>query len=202
MKAAVTSLTRTLAVELAPDNIRVNTIAPDYIATPGLDSPVGQAGTANEDTAALQHRIATPMGRIGTFEDAGGCALFLASNLSSFVTGSTLHPDGGALASAGWFNWPNGGLLEPSAPRRPGPPARRMTGWASGPSETREPAAEAQDCRRAHRVIADVGEDLVGEAAEAVQGSPWWTPRASPGPGRFPDRPAGAGRPAPRRPPA
>ena len=108
MKAAVTGLTRTLAVELAPDNIRVNTIAPDYIATPGLDS---LAGTANEDTAALQHRIATPMGRIGAFEDAGGCALFLASNLSSFVTGSTLHPDGGALASAGWFNWPNEGFL-------------------------------------------------------------------------------------------
>jgi 3-oxoacyl-[acyl-carrier protein] reductase len=108
MKSAVTSLTRTLAVELAPDNIRINTIAPDYIATPGLDS---LAGAANQETSALQHRIATPMGRIGTFEDAGGCALFLASNLSSFVTGTTLHPDGGALASAGWFNWPTEGFL-------------------------------------------------------------------------------------------
>lgn len=109
MKAAVTSLTRTLAVELAPDHIRVNTIAPDFIATPGLDSLAGSA--AHEETSALQHRIATPMGRIGTFEDAGGCALFLASNLSSFVTGTTLHPDGGALASAGWFNWPTEGFL-------------------------------------------------------------------------------------------
>jgi len=109
MKAAVTSLTRTLAVELAPDKIRVNTIAPDYIATPGLDSLAGSA--AHEETSALQHRIGTPMGRIGTFEDAGGCALFLASNLSSFVTGTTLHPDGGALASAGWFNWPTEGFL-------------------------------------------------------------------------------------------
>jgi 3-oxoacyl-[acyl-carrier protein] reductase len=108
MKAAVTSLTRTLAVELAPAHIRVNTIAPDYIATPGLEN---LAGSAPEETAALQHRIATPMGRIGTFEDAGGCALFLASNLSSFVTGTTLHPDGGALASAGWFNWPTEGFL-------------------------------------------------------------------------------------------
>jgi 3-oxoacyl-[acyl-carrier protein] reductase len=108
MKAAVTSLTRTLAVELAPEHIRVNTIAPDYIATPGLEN---LAGSADEETAALQHRIATPMGRIGTFEDAGGCALFLASNLSSFVTGTTLHPDGGALASAGWFNWPTEGFL-------------------------------------------------------------------------------------------
>jgi len=109
MKAAVTSLTRTLAVELAPEHIRVNTIAPDYIATPGLDSLAGSA--AHEETSALQHRIGTPMGRIGTFEDAGGCALFLASNLSSFVTGTTLHPDGGALASAGWFNWPTEGFL-------------------------------------------------------------------------------------------
>jgi 3-oxoacyl-[acyl-carrier protein] reductase len=108
MKSAVTSFTRTLAVELAPDNIRINTIAPDYIATPGLAS---LAGSANQETSALQHRIATPMGRIGTFEDAGGCALFLASNLSSFVTGTTIHPDGGALASAGWFNWPAEGFL-------------------------------------------------------------------------------------------
>ncbi len=108
MKAAVTSFTRTLAVELAPHHIRVNTIAPDYIATPGLES-LAAAGDAK--TAALQHQIATPMGRAGTFEDAGGCALFLASNLSSFVTGTTLHPDGGALASAGWFNWPAEGYL-------------------------------------------------------------------------------------------
>jgi NAD(P)-dependent dehydrogenase (short-subunit alcohol dehydrogenase family) len=108
MKAAVTSLTRTLAVELAPENIRVNTIAPDYIATPAL---AALAEGVNDELIALQHRIATPMGRVGNFADAGGCALFLASNLSSFVTGSTLHPDGGAIASAGWFNWPDEGYL-------------------------------------------------------------------------------------------
>ena len=108
MKAAVTSLTRTLAVELAAENIRVNTIAPDYIATPALAS---LAEGVNDELVALQHRISTPMGRVGDFADAGGCALFLASNLSSFVTGSTLHPDGGAIASAGWFNWPDDGYL-------------------------------------------------------------------------------------------
>jgi len=108
MKAAVTSLTRTLAVELAPENIRVNTIAPDYIATPALAS---LAEGVSEAMVALQHRISTPMGRVGVYEDAGGCALFLASNLSSFVTGSTLHPDGGAIASSGWFNWPDEGYL-------------------------------------------------------------------------------------------
>jgi 3-oxoacyl-[acyl-carrier protein] reductase len=107
MKAGVTSLTRTLAVELAPRNIRINTIAPDYIPSPGLQSML--VGT--EEARALQHSIGTPMGREGNFEDAGGCALFLASNLSSFVTGTTLHPDGGAIASSGWFNWPDGGFL-------------------------------------------------------------------------------------------
>jgi 3-oxoacyl-[acyl-carrier protein] reductase len=108
MKAGVTSLTRTLAVELAPQNIRINTIAPDYIPTPGLASSV-QEGT--DETRKLHRAIATPMAREGTFEDAGGCALFLASNLSSFVTGTTLHPDGGAIASSGWFNWPDAGYL-------------------------------------------------------------------------------------------
>jgi NAD(P)-dependent dehydrogenase (short-subunit alcohol dehydrogenase family) len=107
MKAGVTSLTRTLAVELAPRNIRINTIAPDYIPSPGLQSML--VGT--QESRDLQHQIGTPMGREGNFEDAGGCALFLASNLSSFVTGTTLHPDGGAIASSGWFNWPDAGFL-------------------------------------------------------------------------------------------
>jgi 3-oxoacyl-[acyl-carrier protein] reductase len=108
MKAGVTSLTRTLAVELAPRNIRINTIAPDYIPTPGLASSV-QEGT--DEARELHRAIATPMAREGTFEDAGGCALFLASHLSSFVTGTTLHPDGGAISSSGWFNWPDAGYL-------------------------------------------------------------------------------------------
>jgi 3-oxoacyl-[acyl-carrier protein] reductase len=114
MKAAVTSLTRTLAVELAPENIRVNTIAPDYIATPAL-SALNEG--VSKEASALQHRISTPMGRVGVYEDAGGCALFLASNLSAFVTGSTLHPDGGAIASSGWFNWPDEGYLNHPPPR-------------------------------------------------------------------------------------
>lgn len=113
MKAGVTSLSRTLAVELAPQNIRVNTIAPDYIATPAM---AYLTDGVREDVTALQHRISTPMGRAGTFDDAGGCALFLASDLSSFVTGSTLHPDGGAVASAGWFNWPDDGYLNHPPP--------------------------------------------------------------------------------------
>ncbi|MHB1582257.1 MAG: SDR family NAD(P)-dependent oxidoreductase [Acidimicrobiales bacterium] len=107
MKAAVTSLTRSLAVELAPDRIRVNTIAPDYVPTPGLRAMMGEP----DGTRRLTDRIATPMGRAGTYDDVGGCVLFLASELSAFVTGSSVHPDGGALASSGWFNWPGEGFL-------------------------------------------------------------------------------------------
>ena len=55
-------------------------------------------------------RAAIPMGRPGTADDVGSSALFLASNLSTYITGTTLHPDGGAWASSGWFNWPDVGF--------------------------------------------------------------------------------------------
>jgi 3-oxoacyl-[acyl-carrier protein] reductase len=101
MKGAVTNFSRTLALELAPDRIRINTIAPDQTPTEGMpmdyDERVVQAGI--------------PMGRQGTYEDIGGCALFLASDLSEYITGTTLHPDGGAYASAGWYNWPGLGYV-------------------------------------------------------------------------------------------
>ena len=96
MKAAVTNFSRTLALELAPHAIRVNCIAPDYTPTEGMPAP--------HDQRVVETGI--PMGRLGTYQDIGGCALFLASDLSNYVTGTTLHPDGGAFASAGWFNWP------------------------------------------------------------------------------------------------
>jgi len=123
LKAAVVNLGRSLAVELAPDAIRVNTVAPDYVPTEGLagarpdqpdDGSHGDGGSgggdAGPDLAALAHRISIPMGRVGTEADVGGCVLFLASDLSRFVTGTTVHPDGGAWASAGWFNWPDQGF--------------------------------------------------------------------------------------------
>lgn len=118
LKAAVVNLGRSLAVELAPDRIRVNTIAPDYVPTEGLAGagavPVDPTDDDDDpdaaDLAATAHRISIPMGRLGEPGDVGGCALFLASDLSRFVTGTTLHPDGGAWASAGWFNWPDEGF--------------------------------------------------------------------------------------------
>jgi NAD(P)-dependent dehydrogenase (short-subunit alcohol dehydrogenase family) len=105
-KAAVEQFARTLAVELAPDAIRVNNVAPDYTPTPGM------ARNSDGDAAARGpsgHRISIPMGRPGLVTEVSNCVLFLASSLSSNVTGQTLHPDGGTYASSGWFNWPGHG---------------------------------------------------------------------------------------------
>lgn len=108
MKAAVENFTRTLALELAPDGIRVNTIAPDITPTEGMKKLSALQG---DDPAVtqIQEQVSIPMGRFGVYEDVGGCVLFLASDLSRYVTGTSLHPDGGTFASAGWFNWPGEG---------------------------------------------------------------------------------------------
>jgi NAD(P)-dependent dehydrogenase (short-subunit alcohol dehydrogenase family) len=86
MKAAVVSLTKSLAVELGHHNVRVNCIAPDMIPTPGVGD--------HEMIAVLAHR--------GDADDVAGAAVFLASDLSRFVTGSTIHVDGGNWAAGGW----------------------------------------------------------------------------------------------------
>jgi 3-oxoacyl-[acyl-carrier protein] reductase len=101
MKSAVGNFARTLALELAPEGIRINNIAPDQTPTEGMPMTF--------DPRVIQAGI--PMGRQGTYEDIGSCALFLASDLSTYITGTTLHPDGGAFASAGWYNWPGEGYV-------------------------------------------------------------------------------------------
>ena len=108
MKAAVTNFSRSLALELAPDGIRINTIAPDMVPTEGIMSMAGSTIAAGGG-GGLATDVAIPMRRVGRYEDVGNAAMFLASELSSYITGETLHPDGGAHASAGWFNWPDTG---------------------------------------------------------------------------------------------
>jgi 3-oxoacyl-[acyl-carrier protein] reductase len=105
-KAAVEHFGRTLAVELAPDGIRVNNVAPDLTPTPNLARIAGDDGTLAHPAGV---RIAIPMGRVGLVTDVSHCVVFLASQLSSYVTGSTLHPDGGTQASSGWHHWPGAG---------------------------------------------------------------------------------------------
>jgi len=85
----------------------VNCIAADITPTEGLGDLI--FGTLTDEQRAIVQQMAIPMGRVGTYEDIGGCVLFLASDLSRYVTGTTLHPDGGAMASSGWFNWPGKG---------------------------------------------------------------------------------------------
>jgi NAD(P)-dependent dehydrogenase (short-subunit alcohol dehydrogenase family) len=94
MKAAVANLTKSLALELGDRRIRVNCIAPDVIPTPG----VGE----------LDAR--TPLDRRGRPDDVAGAAVFLASDLSAFVTGTTLHVDGGNHAAGGWRRTEGGGF--------------------------------------------------------------------------------------------
>jgi NAD(P)-dependent dehydrogenase (short-subunit alcohol dehydrogenase family) len=107
MKAGLVSLAKTLALELGESRIRVNTVAPDVFPTPatGFVEPVDEA----LGRARIRSASGIPLGRTGTGEDLSGCILFLASDLSVYVSGTTIHVDGGTLASSGWFNWPGSG---------------------------------------------------------------------------------------------
>jgi len=90
-KAGVTALTRSLAVGLAKDNIRVNCVAPGFIATPMVQSIMNEK---REQT--VRERV--PMGRHGKAEEVAYTVLFLASDEASFITGQTICVDGGLSA--------------------------------------------------------------------------------------------------------
>jgi NAD(P)-dependent dehydrogenase (short-subunit alcohol dehydrogenase family) len=92
MKAALENLTKSLALELGEGMIRVNCIAPDVIPTPGIG----------------EVPVKTPLPRAGHVDDVAGAVLFLASDLAQFVTGTTLHVDGGNWAAGGWRRSPDG----------------------------------------------------------------------------------------------
>jgi NAD(P)-dependent dehydrogenase (short-subunit alcohol dehydrogenase family) len=92
-KAAVASLTRSLAVELARKGVNVNAIAPGIFPTP-LNASFIQGTPRGEELL-----MRTPMGRFGKAEEVAGAAIFLASEAASFVTGQVIAIDGGFLAS-------------------------------------------------------------------------------------------------------
>lgn len=93
-KAGVWMLTRGLALELAEYGIRVNAIGPGTIESPMTHRLYGGAGAVAERGTTI------PLGRAGQPLDIANTALFLASDESSFYTGSILHPDGGSLLQA------------------------------------------------------------------------------------------------------
>ncbi len=88
-KAAVISMTKTLAVELATSNVRVNCIAPGFVRT--------KFASAIVDNPDLNTQVVgrTPMGRVAVPDEIAGGALYLASDASSYSTGHTLVIDGG-----------------------------------------------------------------------------------------------------------
>ncbi|KRE75732.1 SDR family NAD(P)-dependent oxidoreductase [Paenibacillus sp. Soil750] len=93
-KGGVVLLTQSMAVDLAQNNIRVNSVAPGFIDTP-LDRELKEK---SEVTLSLTER--TPMRRLGTIEEVANAFLFLASDEASYITGTTLVVDGGHLANA------------------------------------------------------------------------------------------------------
>jgi NAD(P)-dependent dehydrogenase (short-subunit alcohol dehydrogenase family) len=103
-KAAVVAFGRSLALEVGVHGIRVNDIAPDVVESPQL--PYADWVPESE---RWRWRTWVPLARHGTPEDVAGAALFLASPLSSFVTGTTLHVDGGTKAAGGWYPRDEGG---------------------------------------------------------------------------------------------
>ncbi len=97
-KAAVIGFTRSLAVQVGGDGVRVNGIAPDV--TESLQVPYGRWLSDEEQRQWPQW---VPVGRMGHPEDQARVILFLASDLSAFVTGHTIPTDGGTGAAGGWF---------------------------------------------------------------------------------------------------
>jgi NAD(P)-dependent dehydrogenase (short-subunit alcohol dehydrogenase family) len=114
-KAALVNFTRSLALELAPHAIRVNCIAPDAIPTESLTKGFPELA-ADE---AYRHHV--PLARAGRAEEAAGVVVFLASDLSSFVTGVTVPVEGGMLTAGGWLHHPeHGWIVDPKRFERPG----------------------------------------------------------------------------------
>jgi NAD(P)-dependent dehydrogenase (short-subunit alcohol dehydrogenase family) len=106
MKAALVNLTKSLALEFGDRRIRVNCIAPDVIPTPGVG----------------EMPVKTPLPFAGDVDDVAGAAIYLASDWSRFVTGTTIHVDGGNLAAGGWGRSGNGGYTTAGDPLDQPPP--------------------------------------------------------------------------------
>ena len=112
-KAATTNLTRALAVEFGADRIRLNALAPDTTPSQGnadampADLPARMMALPS-DARCAGMEMYIPMKRQPQPDDIANAVLFLASDLSAFVTGTTMHVDGGTMAASGFLDWPFG----------------------------------------------------------------------------------------------
>jgi gluconate 5-dehydrogenase len=92
-KGAVELITKALALEWAPNGIRVNALGPALVITPGTRH------IAEDPKLAAKYAAAVPMGRIGLPEDMVGAVVYLCSDAASFVSGQTIYVDGGLTAA-------------------------------------------------------------------------------------------------------
>jgi NAD(P)-dependent dehydrogenase (short-subunit alcohol dehydrogenase family) len=92
-KHAVEGLTKSVALEFAKQNIRINAVAPAVVATEMVDRFAGKEGDMRDYLASLH-----PVGRIGTSEEIAAAVLYLASDAAKFTTGTSLVVDGGFIA--------------------------------------------------------------------------------------------------------
>ncbi len=97
MKSGLANLAQSLSLELAKQRIRVNCVAPDMIPTPG-DAGLADASGASSEPLWDQK----PWPDDGTPDDVAAAVLYLVSDLGRFVTGTTIHVDGGTHAAGGW----------------------------------------------------------------------------------------------------
>ena len=101
-KAGVVNYTKTASFELAPHRVRVNAIAPDLTMTEGIQNlAIGDLSGGLAD--------GIPMQRVGHVDEIASAAVFLASNMASYITGQTIHVDGGTEAAGGWYFHPGTG---------------------------------------------------------------------------------------------
>jgi len=96
--AGLLGMARNLAIELAPDKVRINSVAPGYLDTPEL------AAASSQRREQVKRFVAAsvPLGRIGTLAECASAILYLASEGAGYCSGTVIGVDGGAYANASW----------------------------------------------------------------------------------------------------
>ena len=120
-KAGLTNFSRSLAVELAAEGIRVNTIASDATPSARITAMLEEQERRAPETMSPELRakalaIYVPAGAPPSVDDLADVVLFLASDLARSVTGTTVHADGGTWAASGFLRWPGHRGWGPSPP--------------------------------------------------------------------------------------